>query len=311
MERLLRARSRDAVSWKQLFHPNPVAVWWYVSIRVSGEGWLFLERKADMQINIGEVLVSALASGLVEKLLQGDDTPSVQVLLYGAKDKPIEAEPDELLNGLRQAALLLERQREVVGDLASQLKSLLTPFGDGPTTFQALKGLSGSMVPILAQAGEKLLASKAPWGPVVHSAIQRLIADLRTIESFAEGDESLFGVERVVTICLRGPAKLVEQTAGELEDLARKRQAESLEALTTSGGVKVAECPNGHVVIIQEDKTIHTNVNVTQEMREVLGEKLLRNTDEFPCDDQTDEDNEEDIVYEDEDEETTPSDSLS
>ncbi len=229
-----------------------------------------------MQINIGEVLVSALASGLVEKLLQGDDTPSVQVLLYGAKDKPIEAEPDELLNGLRQAALLLERQREVVGDLASQLKSLLTPFGDGPTTFQALKGLSGSIVPILAQAGEKLRASKAPWGPVVHYAIEHLIADLRTIESFAEGDESLFGVERVVTICFRGPAKLVEQTAGELEELARKRQAESLEALTTSGDVKVAESSEGRVVIIKGDKTIRTDVAVTLQMREALGDKLVR-----------------------------------
>jgi hypothetical protein len=258
-----------------------------------------------MQSDLSQILGKAFV-GLVVRVA-GVQIPNV--LLYGARINPIGAAPEEFLGGLKRGATFLEKEKDTVGDLGSRARSLLAPFEDSPPTFEALKPLRDSMVPIFTQAVQKFGALGTPGANSAKRGFQELIDHLEAIGKLGQDDEALFGVDREFTVHLQGPQKLVDKVASELEALAKRYEAETLEAYATREGRQVTECSAGHVVFIDGDQMLHTNVDVSPEMREVLGGKLLRNAHQIPCDDVIYEDDEQD--EEDEDEETTPSESPS
>lgn len=228
-----------------------------------------------MQKDLTEALLKAMISGAVERMISSDDEgPVVEVLLYGGIRNSAGSDPDDLLDGIRAAVDFLERQGELVGDLGAQAR-LLLPGGEEPITFMGLKAIGKPLVSVFRQAEEKVNSSGKPWARPVVDGLQILIGSLQSLEGLQECDEQMLRVERSLTFSFQGPRKLVDDLAVELEALARRHQAASLSAYATSRGFRVTECQEGHVVLLEGEKVIHTNVEVTQEMRESLEGKYL------------------------------------
>jgi hypothetical protein len=231
-----------------------------------------------MQVDIGQ----ALRDGLVLEV-GIDDNETETLLLYGGTFNPVPLTPDDLLACFRGAAEYFESQPEMLDDLGSRLSAVLP--ADDPTSFMELKLIRDPLVQISEEAIQKIAASGNPYASQVTKRLQRLIDCLGRIAELQEGDEEMFRVQRSFTFHIQGPLKDVEQLVAELQAFGRRREATSLNDLVTSKGVGVEECPEGHVVILEDGEAIHTNVAVTTEIREALGDKLQTRTSEMLCPD--------------------------
>lgn len=227
-----------------------------------------------MRLNIGELLLRGIVSGALEEAIQSADDDSVNVLLYGGTVCPFDSDPESLLADLRSAVEFFEQQTEVLGNLGAQARAVL-PDDGGATSYSALKPLTESLVPFLTQAIEKINESGKSWALPINMRLKAIIESLKGIAQLQEEDEEKFRIHRSVTFSFQGPRNLVDDLEGELEALARRHQAASLSAYATSRRFRVTECQEGHVVILEGEKVNHTNVEVTQEMRESLEGKFL------------------------------------
>jgi len=209
------------------------------------------------------------------------DEGSLKGRIFGASPKGIDGwSPDDFGKVLFGALLMIHDEPEIFGDLAESAKRQVDQTVL-PGTMVELQALAETALPFIQEAIDTLSRitdeefdqrkKKALYSRTILGDLQFVAETIQKLPQLAATIE----VAKSLTVTLSGTEADVDELFGQITNIVREREATSLDSLANDTGVKISQCEEGHVVVVDEDGVWHTDTEITPKIRDTLGERLL------------------------------------
>ncbi len=178
------------------------------------------------------------------------------------------------------AIVMIHDEPAIFGELAESAKRQVENTVL-PGTMIELQALAETVLPFIQKAIHVLsMITDEEFGQRKKKALysRTILGDLQyvaeTIEKLLQLAATI-EVAKSLTVTLSGTEADVDELFGKITNLVREREATSLDSLANDTGVKISQCEEGHVVVVDEDGVWHTDTEITPQIRDTLGKRLL------------------------------------